>query len=95
MVRCSLVFLLFGSSAYHNTPDAVIGHLSIMGAFYTIFGRKVPAYQLSMATIAALGLTIAYATRGDKSQELPKIEASSSEEEKFILDYIKKAEEQK
>lgn len=65
-----------------------------MSASYIIFGRKVPAYQLSMATFAALGLGIAYATSGPKTAAKPQIAAESSDEEKFILDYIKKAEKE-
>lgn len=63
-----------------------------MGASYIIFGRNVQPYQLALGTIAALGLTVSYFTGGKKVEALPKIEASSSDEEKFILDYIRKAE---
>lgn len=65
-----------------------------MSASYIIFGRKVPAYQLSIATFVALGLGITYAKSGPKAAAKPQIAAESSDEEKFILDYIKKAEKE-
>ena len=65
-----------------------------MGGYYKIFGRQVPSYQLSIATFAAMGLIAVAASSGGKKSDptKPPINASSSEEEKFILDYLKKAE---
>lgn len=64
-----------------------------MTAMYTIFGRQVPAYQLSIATFATLGLGITYAKLRAPAKELkPVINAESSEEENFILTYLKEQE---
>ena len=65
-----------------------------MSASYIIFGRKVPAYQLSMATFGLLAVGIAYAKSGKPAAPKPPIAAESSDEEKFILDYLKKAEKE-
>lgn len=65
-----------------------------MSASYLIFGRKVPAYQLSMATFGVLAGTLVWATSGPKKAAKPAIAAESSDEEKFILDYLKKVEKE-
>lgn len=67
---------------------------SSMSASYVIFGRKVPAYQLSVATCGALACTLLWATSGPKKAPKPVIGAQSSDEEKFIMDYLKKAEKE-
>ncbi|PRT53608.1 hypothetical protein B9G98_01228 [Wickerhamiella sorbophila] len=64
-----------------------------MGSAYKIFGRQVPAYQLSMATFGLIGAIVVAGTSGKKPAEAkPPIAAESSDEEKFIMDYLKKAE---
>lgn len=65
-----------------------------MGSNYNIFGRTVPAYQLSMSIFALLGVGIVYATSGSKKPvaAAPPVVAESSDEEKFIFDYLKKQE---
>lgn len=64
-----------------------------MGSAYKIFGRQVPAYQLSMAVFGLIGAVIVTSTSGSKpAQAKPPIAAESSDEEKFIMDYLKKAE---
>lgn len=64
-----------------------------MSSVYVIFGRKVPAYQISMATFSALVLGVAYAKSGPKKAPAPVV-AESSDEMKFIDDYLKKLEKE-
>ncbi|ODQ57090.1 hypothetical protein WICANDRAFT_65352 [Wickerhamomyces anomalus NRRL Y-366-8] len=63
-----------------------------MGSAYVIFGKTVPAHYISIATLSA-ALLVALPNPFAAAQTTPKINASSPEEEKFINDYLKKAEE--
>ncbi len=54
-----------------------------MGAAYQIFGRTFLPHQLALGTIGLVGLIIAF-PKGKKSSA-PLLNASSPEEEKFIL----------
>lgn len=82
-------------SADHIKLPLAIGQSTsiIMGGMYNIFGRQVPAYQLSIAVFASLGLGVAYATSGKKTPAAaPPIQAESSDEMQFITDFLKKQE---
>ncbi|KAF1998758.1 hypothetical protein P154DRAFT_577624 [Amniculicola lignicola CBS 123094] len=66
-------------------------------ATYPIFGRQVGAHWLSIATLTTTG-AIAYLSLsgGKKSEQAgPAINAKSKEEESFVKDFLKKAEEKK
>lgn len=66
-----------------------------MGSAYQIFGRSVPGHYLAMGTFGLLALGTIYAKSGGTTKEqAPPIQAESSDEEKFIFDYLKKAEEE-
>ncbi|KAG0263182.1 hypothetical protein BG011_009185 [Mortierella polycephala] len=64
-----------------------------MGASYVIFGRAVPTYQLALATYAAIAAPIAISKFRKTEAAAPAIQASSQDEEAFILEFIKAAEE--
>ncbi|KAG0239069.1 hypothetical protein B0O80DRAFT_443853 [Mortierella sp. GBAus27b] len=65
-----------------------------MGAEYIVFGRAVPTYQLALATYAAIGAPIAaLKLRPKKEAPVNVIQASSQDEEAFIREFIKAAEE--
>ncbi|KAL0638383.1 hypothetical protein Q9L58_002526 [Maublancomyces gigas] len=63
-----------------------------MVAIYTIAGKQIGSHILAMATLGAVvgGATIAMS--GKKTQTTPPIQAGSSDEEKFIKEFIAKAE---
>jgi F-type H+-transporting ATPase subunit k len=63
-----------------------------MGSAYTILGRTVPAHQISIATLSAALLVALPNPFASKAENTPKIDASSPEEQKFIEEYLKKAE---
>ncbi|KAI7817744.1 Atp19 h [Gamsiella multidivaricata] len=65
-----------------------------MGAEYIIFGRAIPTYQLAIATYALVGVPLA-AKKLTAKKEVPTnvIPASSQDEEAFIREFIKAAEE--
>ena len=65
-----------------------------MSQVYVIFGRKVPAYQISMATFGLLIGGVAWAKSGPKKAPAPAVQAESSEEDKFVTDYLKKLEKE-
>ncbi|RPB03783.1 hypothetical protein L873DRAFT_1800290 [Choiromyces venosus 120613-1] len=63
-----------------------------MVAMYTIAGRQVGSHVLAMATLGiTFGLT-AMAMGGKKTETTPPIQASSGDEEKFIKEFLAKAE---
>ncbi|KAI9720253.1 MAG: hypothetical protein M1812_003071 [Candelaria pacifica] len=61
---------------------------------YTIAGRQVGAHVLSMATLGTAGLGGFLAFGGSKksTEQGPPINATNSDEEKFIKDFMQKAE---
>ncbi|KAH8146671.1 uncharacterized protein LAJ45_09354 [Morchella importuna] len=63
-----------------------------MVAMYTIAGRQVGSHHLAMATLGSVIGIVALATGGKKDKTTPPIQASSSDEEKFIKEFIAKAE---
>lgn len=63
-----------------------------MGAAYQIFGRAVQPHQISIATLSAALLLVIPNPFASAAVKTPKIEASSAEEQKFIEEYINKAE---
>ncbi|RIA99249.1 hypothetical protein C1645_684980 [Glomus cerebriforme] len=67
-----------------------------MGGSYLIAGRNVPTHYLAITTLATFGLGIFAVSRRAKSKKptTPPINASSSDEEAFIKEFIKHAEEQ-
>lgn len=66
-----------------------------MGSAYQIFGRSVPGHYLAMGTFGLIGAAAVYAKSGGAPKEAaPQVQAESSDEEKFIFDYLKKAEEE-
>ncbi|KAG0306030.1 hypothetical protein BGZ98_003093 [Dissophora globulifera] len=65
-----------------------------MGAEYIVFGRAVPTYKLALATYAAIGLPIVAKSFGSKAPaNVNAIPAASQDEEAFIREFIKAAEE--
>jgi len=63
---------------------------------YTIAGRQVGSHVLAMATLGTLFGGAFLATRGGgaKATNTPPINASSKDEEAFIQEFIKSAEEE-
>ncbi|MCJ1304675.1 hypothetical protein MMC08_007488 [Hypocenomyce scalaris] len=64
-----------------------------MVATYTVFGREVGSHVLSMITLGTMGVIGAVSMGGKQKakQEGPPINATSKDEEKFIQDFIEKA----
>ncbi|ORY75781.1 hypothetical protein BCR37DRAFT_395462 [Protomyces lactucae-debilis] len=68
---------------------------------YVIAGRKIGAEWLSIATLTTFFGGVAYAVSGSPSTKtteelkkaMPPIDASSKDEESFILNFIKEEEE--
>ncbi|KAI8882714.1 hypothetical protein K501DRAFT_220742 [Backusella circina FSU 941] len=65
-----------------------------MGGYYTIAGRNIPNYQISMFFIGAYALAGTAAVMRPKAPQpaTPPIQASSSDEEAFIKEFLQKAE---
>ncbi|CUS08093.1 unnamed protein product [Tuber aestivum] len=63
-----------------------------MVAMYTVAGRQVGSHVLAMATLGTTFALSALAMGGKKTQTTPPIQASSSDEEKFIKEFLAKAE---
>ncbi|KAG0233829.1 hypothetical protein BGW42_006449 [Actinomortierella wolfii] len=66
-----------------------------MGASYVIFGRQVPTYKLALATYALVASPVV-ASKVSKKETSPAnvaIKASSKEEEDFIREFVRAAEE--
>ncbi|KAF9018025.1 hypothetical protein CPB97_004635 [Podila verticillata] len=65
-----------------------------MGAEYVVFGRSIPTYKLALATYAAVAApVVAMKFTGKKEAAVNVIQASSQDEEAFIREFIKAAEE--
>ncbi|KAG0261533.1 hypothetical protein BG011_000939 [Mortierella polycephala] len=64
-----------------------------MGAEYIIFGRAIPTYKLAIATYAAVAAPIVAMKMGKKEAPADTIQAASQDEEAFIREFIKAAEE--
>ncbi|KAF9353358.1 hypothetical protein BGX34_011630 [Mortierella sp. NVP85] len=64
-----------------------------MGAEYIVFGRAVPTYKLALATYAAIATPIVALKFTKKEAPVNAIQASSQDEEAFIREFIKAAEE--
>ncbi|KAF9183926.1 hypothetical protein BGZ51_003671 [Haplosporangium sp. Z 767] len=64
-----------------------------MGAEYIVFGRAIPTYKLAIATYAAVAAPIVAMKMGKKEAPANAIEAASQDEEAFIREFIKAAEE--
>lgn len=67
-----------------------------MVQYYTIAGRKIGSHVLAMVTLGTIFSSTAYFTSGGskakKVAQGPKINASSSEEEAFIKEFLRTAE---
>jgi len=63
-----------------------------MVAMYTIAGRQVGSHVLAMATLGTVFTLTALSVGGKKAETTPPIQASSSDEEKFIKEFLAKAE---
>ncbi|ORX42418.1 hypothetical protein DM01DRAFT_1369068 [Hesseltinella vesiculosa] len=66
-----------------------------MGGYYTVFGRQVPTHVLAMGFLGAYAGLGAYFTMKPSAPKpaTPPIQASSSDEEAFIKEFLAKAEE--
>ncbi|KAF9952657.1 hypothetical protein BGZ72_006021 [Mortierella alpina] len=65
-----------------------------MGAEYIVFGRSIPTYKLALATYAAVAAPIVAMKMGKKEAPANVIQAASQDEEAFIREFIKAAEEE-
>ncbi|ODQ55696.1 hypothetical protein SAICODRAFT_4927 [Saitoella complicata NRRL Y-17804] len=70
------------------------------GSEYVIAGRKVGSHWLSMATLGVFFGGIVFATSGGSKEQpqalaskIPAITADSSDEENFIKQFLKEAED--
>ncbi|KAG1447390.1 hypothetical protein G6F56_009279 [Rhizopus delemar] len=65
-----------------------------MGGYYTIAGKQVPNYKISMAFIAGYAALGGYFALKPQAPQpaTPPIQASSSDEESFIREFLQKAE---
>ncbi|KAF9155093.1 hypothetical protein BG015_011061 [Linnemannia schmuckeri] len=64
-----------------------------MGAEYIVFGRSIPTYKLALATYAAVAAPVLVMKAGKKEAPVNVIQAASQDEEAFIREFIKAAEE--
>ncbi|KAF8981308.1 hypothetical protein BGZ46_002983 [Entomortierella lignicola] len=65
-----------------------------MGAEYIVFGRAIPTYKLALATYALVATPIVASKFGKKAAPVDPIQASSQDEEAFIREFIKAAEDE-
>ncbi|KAF9174274.1 hypothetical protein BGX21_000367 [Mortierella sp. AD011] len=65
-----------------------------MGAEYVIFGRAIPTYKLALATYAVVAAPIVATKLSKKEAPANVIQASSQDEEDFIREFVKAAEEE-
>ncbi|KAG0004740.1 hypothetical protein BGZ80_006126 [Entomortierella chlamydospora] len=65
-----------------------------MGAEYVIFGRAIPTYKLALATYAVVAAPIVATKLSKKEASANVIQASSQDEEDFIREFVKAAEEE-
>ncbi|KAI9754347.1 MAG: Leukocyte receptor cluster (LRC) member 8 [Chaenotheca gracillima] len=65
-----------------------------MVATYNVFGRQVGSHILAMATLGTTFAVAALSMGGEKKtkEQGPPINATSTDEESFIKDFIKNAE---
>ncbi|KAI8990831.1 hypothetical protein BDF20DRAFT_4939 [Mycotypha africana] len=65
-----------------------------MAGHYTIAGKKIPTYKLSMFFIGAYAAAGAYSVMKPKAPQpaTPPIQASSADEEAFIREFLQQAE---
>jgi len=63
-----------------------------MVAMYTIAGRQVGSHVLAMATLGTTFTLTALSVGGKKTETTPPIQASSSDEDKFVREFMAKAE---
>ncbi|KAI1007177.1 hypothetical protein K3495_g1045 [Podosphaera aphanis] len=67
-----------------------------MVQMYTIAGRQIGSHVLAMVTLGTIFGTTAFFTSGSstakKAAQIPPINASSSDEENFIKNYLKSAD---
>lgn len=61
-----------------------------MGAAYTILGRSVQPHVLALATLGAVVAIAAPKPWGPPAPVHPPINAASSEEEKYVKDFLAK-----
>ncbi|KAG0370276.1 hypothetical protein BC939DRAFT_448583 [Gamsiella multidivaricata] len=64
-----------------------------MGAEYIIFGRAIPTYKLAIATYALVSAPVIAMQMGKKEASGNAIKAASQDEEDFIREFVKAAEE--
>ncbi|KAG0196860.1 hypothetical protein BGX28_009678 [Mortierella sp. GBA30] len=64
-----------------------------MGASYVVFGRSFPSYQLALATYAAVATPVVI-MKMRKTEAPNPIQAASPDEEAFIREFVKAAEEE-
>ncbi|KAG0303449.1 hypothetical protein BGZ98_006640 [Dissophora globulifera] len=64
-----------------------------MGAEYIVFGRAVPTYKLALATYALIGTPVVAMNMGKKEAPMAAIKATSQDEEAFIREFIRSAED--
>ncbi|KAF9360734.1 hypothetical protein BGX26_008017 [Mortierella sp. AD094] len=65
-----------------------------MGAEYIVFGRAIPTYKLALATYAAVATPIVAMKLNKKEAPANAIQAASQDEEDFIREFVKAAEEE-
>ncbi|KAF8540422.1 hypothetical protein BDD12DRAFT_698912, partial [Trichophaea hybrida] len=65
-----------------------------MVAQFTVFGRQVGSHVLAMLTLGTTFAGSYLALSGGEKPTSPPIQASSTDEEKFIRDFIAKAEKE-
>ncbi|KAF8935923.1 hypothetical protein EDD21DRAFT_376240 [Dissophora ornata] len=64
-----------------------------MGAEYIVFGRAIPTYKMALATYAVIGTPIVAMSLTKKEAPVNVIKAASQDEEDFIREFIKAADE--
>ncbi|KAG0231254.1 hypothetical protein BGW42_000356 [Actinomortierella wolfii] len=65
-----------------------------MGASYVVFGRAIPTYQLALATYALVATPVVISKFGKKPAAATNaVQASSKDEEDFIREFVRAAEE--
>ncbi|PUU72737.1 hypothetical protein B9Z19DRAFT_1096661 [Tuber borchii] len=63
-----------------------------MVAMYTIAGRQVGSHILAIATLGTVFTLTTLSVGGKKTETTPPIQASSKDEEKFVKEFMAKAE---
>ncbi|KAJ2785209.1 hypothetical protein H4R18_000660 [Coemansia javaensis] len=65
-----------------------------MGGYFTIAGRKIATHHLVLGVLATYGLGISAALPKTDKTKQPPINASSSEEDAFVQQFLKSVEEE-